>query len=297
MKALRRTRSATAGASRATAESAVAPTDVRGASKPPVLPMMVRTRSKTAAAAPALTVPVTSAESLPMAFAVPSPSRPDVGMFWDYECLGLPHDGAAANAAAARLAGIARGYGTLAEARVYHDSGKNTGAIGARHRSVLSDAGFTLIDCPTHDKKEAVDKKIIVDALLFACRPRPNAGGRVVVILVTNDGDFSYCLNRLRQQGVHAIAVSSRRSSPALRHACNAVLSWEQTVLRGSVAEVAGDDKPNSKRRRKAAEPAPPTSTARPRRRAGENGPSSRQSSMPGVDMALEDVIKMRRVR
>ena len=78
----------------------------------------------------------------------------EVGIFWDYENVSLPRGVEEAAAAAQRLARLASTLGgRVVELRVYHDSVKPT--LHRPHRAALERLGFTIIDCPTSDKKEA----------------------------------------------------------------------------------------------------------------------------------------------
>jgi hypothetical protein len=65
------------------------------------------------------------------------------------------------------------------------------------NRSLFDLGGFTLVDCPTRNTKETLDKKIIVDAMHFAAERR-SLGVPCCVCLISCDGDYSYMLNRLR---------------------------------------------------------------------------------------------------
>ena len=78
----------------------------------------------------------------------------EVGIFWDYENVSLPRGVEEAAAAAQRLARLASTLGgRVVELRVYHDSVKPT--LHRPHRAALERLGFTIIDCPTSDKKDA----------------------------------------------------------------------------------------------------------------------------------------------
>ena len=120
----------------------------------------------------------------------------DCGLFWDYENIPLRAGQCAAHASN-RLREICLGFGRLLERRVYHDPSKSSKHMRSHNRRALDMSGFTLVDCPTHNQKESIDKKIIVDVMHFAyarvARKQP-----VCVVLVTSDGDFSYLLSRLR---------------------------------------------------------------------------------------------------
>ena len=147
---------------------------------------------------------------------------------WDYENLALPSSLEAGAAATKRLLELARRFGRVTQCRVYHDSAKVSGDIAAKHRSSLDALGFTIVDCPTSDKKEALDKKVLVDVALFAAATQAPRS----VVLAASDGDYAYLLSRCRQLGVHCVNVRGERSAhPALAAASDAQFSWERDVL------------------------------------------------------------------
>ena len=147
---------------------------------------------------------------------------------WDYENLALPSSLEAGAAATRRLLELARRFGRVTQCRVYHDSAKVSGDIAAKHRSSLDALGFTIVDCPTSDKKEALDKKVLVDVALFAAATQAPRS----VVLAASDGDYAYLLSRCRQLGVHCVSVRGERSAhPALAAASDAQFSWERDVL------------------------------------------------------------------
>ena len=138
-----------------------------------------------------------------------SPSHREVMLFWDYENAPLPGSRSVvgADACARRLCDHARRFGRLVEVRLYSDSCKAS-TLPTRHRDMLQQRGVTLIDCPTNDKKEAIDKKILVDCCCWAV-----AAHHRVVVLVSSDGDFAYMFSRLRSVGVWTCAAASQRMS------------------------------------------------------------------------------------
>ena len=113
-------------------------------------------------------------------------------------------------------------YGRLVECRLYADSRKST--LNPKHRSALENAGVTLIDCPTSNKREAVDKKIILDALFYAL-PRATRQQPCCIILISSDGDFAHMLSRLQAVGVRTVVIGK---SPVLRAACHTSLTLDE---------------------------------------------------------------------
>ena len=113
--------------------------------------------------------------------------------------------------------------------RLYHDSEKDD-HVRKQHRASLEQLGFTIVDCPTSRKKEAVDKKIIVDSMMFAVT-RSARQQKCSVLLVSGDGDFAHMLSRLKGVGVHTCAVLPARSSRELPAVCHQTLDWEREFL------------------------------------------------------------------
>ena len=199
-------------------------------SMPSVPPPVRRTRSggsATDAGPSGLSAPP------PVSLAGPSGANPflpaEVGIFWDYENVPLPSDALVASAASGRLSDFARTMGPVVEMRLYHDSEKDA-PVRKQHRASLEQLGYTIVDCPTSRKKEAVDKKIIVDSMMFAvtrsARQQPCS-----VLLVSGDGDFAHMLSRLKGVGVHTCAVLPARSSRELPAVCHQTLDWERDFL------------------------------------------------------------------
>ena len=154
----------------------------------------------------------------------------ECGLFWDYENISLARgmDGAETSN---RLREVCLRFGRLIERRVYHDPEK-VNSVQHGNRSALDTAGFTLVDCPARNLKETIDKKIIVDVMLFAltrvARQQP-----ACIVLVTNDGDYAYMLSRLRDLQVRCIVIYTEgHAAAALLTACDLALTWKSDVLR-----------------------------------------------------------------
>ena len=101
------------------------------------------------------------------------PPDAEVGIFWDYE--NQPLGKSFSEAALVCVLQRARSFGRISETRLYADAMKADKAAFQKHGPSLDRLGVTLVDCPTSDKKEAVDKKIIVDLCCFAL-PRAARG-------------------------------------------------------------------------------------------------------------------------
>ena len=154
----------------------------------------------------------------------------EVGLFWDYENLSVARSHDAAEISN-RLRALSLRFGRLVERRVYHDPSKLVSSVAPNDRSRLDSAGFTLVDCPTRNEKETVDKKIIVDVMHFAIT-RISRAQAVCVVLMTNDGDYAYMLSRLRDLQVKVVVVYlAGHAADALLHACDHAFSWRADVL------------------------------------------------------------------
>jgi len=141
---------------------------------------------------------------------------------------------AMAKDAAVRL-GFQDGKHNVIERRVYYDAHK----IQEKNvdRSGL-DVSFTIVDCPTRNKKEMLDKKIIVDVMSFVntCIAR---GKSVCVVLLSSDGDFGYMLSRLRDNGAFVIIVHDSNVSSAYLETADLSFLWRDEVLRDLLVEDA----------------------------------------------------------
>ncbi len=109
-----------------------------------------------------------------------------------------------------------------------------------KQRASLDMAGFTLVDCPTRNEKETLDKKIIVDVMRFAYS-RVNRKQDACVILLSNDGDYAYLLSLLRDIEVQVVVIFDGRPAAALLQACDSSLSWRYDVL-----QLPAPDRPQS---------------------------------------------------
>ena len=154
----------------------------------------------------------------------------DVAVFWDYENVRIPAWCPASTAAEGIRNKVAK-YGRIVEKRLYYDSRQPT--EHAAPRSELDLGGFTLVDCPSRNRKETLDKKLIVDVLCFAWE-RASLGAKACVVLITSDGDYSYAMARLRDIGVFTIVIYRPDIvAKVLIDNANVVMSWEFDVLGG----------------------------------------------------------------
>lgn len=157
------------------------------------------------------------------AAAVPTPTqtRP-VAVFWDYENVRLSGASAATVSDSIRDLAVSEG-GRLVSRSLYYDTAKEATAP----RSALDQAGWQLIDSPTRGKKEALDKKMLVDMMHFPT----TVAGQATIILITGDGDFSYALRKLRDTGHRVIVIYPEgRTSQELRTAADSYVCWDKVA-------------------------------------------------------------------
>jgi len=160
----------------------------------------------------------------------PTVGSADVAVFWDFENVRIPAWCPATTAAEGIRRKVAK-YGRIVEKRLYYDSRQPTESSAPRSELDLS--GFTLVDCPSRNRKETLDKKLIVDVLCFAWE-RASMGAKACVVLITSDGDYSYALARLRDIGVFTIVIYRPDVvAKVLIDNANVVMSWEFDVLGG----------------------------------------------------------------
>ena len=157
------------------------------------------------------------------------PPHVKVGIFWDFENVRIPND-IKSTVAANRIREAVIGHGQIVERRLYYDSRKLSESNTDREN--LDSAGFSLVDCPTRNRKETLDKRLIVDIMAFACN---NAAHRnpSCVVLITSDGDYAYTLSKIRDFGVKTIVIHGPSITTAgiLFNVCEHVLSFHDDVL------------------------------------------------------------------
>ena len=166
----------------------------------------------------------------------------DVALFWDFENVRIPPWCPATTASEKIRDKIAK-YGRVVEKRLYYDSRQTAESYAPR--SDLDLSGFTLVDCPSRNRKETLDKKLIVDVLCFAWE-RASLGAKACVVLITSDGDYSYALARLRDIGVFTVVVYRPDIvAKVLIDNANVVMSWEFDVLGGPPRQSDEEDEPS----------------------------------------------------
>jgi hypothetical protein len=199
-------------------------------------------------AATAATAAAATAATEPVAFSVagivsdddavvnfPSLGPADVAIFWDFENVRIPAWCPTSTATEGIRNKVAK-YGRIVEKRLYYDSRQATEQAAPRAELDLS--GFTLVDCPSRNRKETLDKKLIVDVLCFAWE-RVSMGAKACIVLITSDGDYSYAVARLRDIGVFTIIIYRPDNvAKVLIDNANVVMSWEFDVLGGPPSQA-----------------------------------------------------------
>ena len=147
----------------------------------------------------------------------PTMAFAEVGLYWDFENVGLGAGFSMADLAA--LLARVRGYGRLHESRLYYDSCKaSSEGFLSKHRELVERLGVTLVDC-------------LVWAL-GRLRLQP-----ACVVLMSSDGDFAHMLSRLEQNGVRTIVIGR---SAVLRTVCHTALTLREAC---SGADAKGGGK------------------------------------------------------
>lgn len=234
----------------------------------PLLQTMVPIQAPTQAL-PQAPVPAAAAA----AHQSPAPHPNELAIFWDYENVSL-----GVKFSETLLEGLlnhVRQYGRLIEARLYSDSAKLT--MSGVSRAMLDRRGVTFIDCPTGNKKEAVDKKIIVDALVWAL-PRASTQRPCTVVLISGDGDFAHMLSRMRLSGVYTVVLGTR-VNPALASVSDAAIAIASL---GPPTAVNGPDKGRSRGSISGREASVPSKRGKKRAR-DDSGESSGTTADPGA--------------
>ena len=170
------------------------------------------------------------AQLLPSAGRAEVPQR-EISIFWDFENVHLPSSVSASDASKAIVQAVSH-YGRIVDRRLYFDMS----STAASHNgwSALDSSGFDLVNTPRRNSKETLDKKLIADVLTFAWDSAVrNDNCKPCVVLLTSDGDYSYCINKLRDRGVLSVVMYGNDSTVAsiLKDAADVSLSFYNDVL------------------------------------------------------------------
>ena len=123
----------------------------------------------------------------------PTLGTANVAVYWDYEHMHIPAwRPAAATTTECIIRNKAAKYGRIVEKKLCYGSRQ----LSFLPRSELDQSGVALVDCPSRNHNETLDKKFIVDVLCFSWE-RASLGAKACVVLITSDSDYSYGLARL----------------------------------------------------------------------------------------------------
>jgi len=157
----------------------------------------------------------------------------EVAIYWDYENIPLPPWCNPAEAAKSIHNAVSK-YGRVVERRVYFDYQKFSTIGGSHDCSGMDLSGFDLVNTPTRNSKETLDKKLIADVLTFAWdSSQRNDKQKPCIVLLTSDGDYAYTLAKLRDRGVQNVVIFGKDCTVAQILIDNAdiSLSFEKDVL------------------------------------------------------------------
>ena len=165
------------------------------------------------------------------------------GIFWDMENVRPLSDTCIYTLSLNLRDMISKNGGYILEKKIYYDS-QSPSEIKT-NRSDFDMAGWSLIDCPKRQKKETLDKKIIVDIMCFIASHKAN---ETCVCLISGDGDFSYIMNRIRDLGVFTILLYPEKITFApLIKTTNLSFSWENDILEKVSLEIFKELNENNK--------------------------------------------------
>ena len=173
-----------------------------------------------------------------------SPRTASVAVFWDFENVRNPKNETTASAVHA-VRTLAREHGKKVEIRLYYDAQEEK----KTDRWNFAANGVTLVDCPKRRDsrgeivKDTLDKMLIVDAMEFSL-----TNESCCVVLIASDGDYSYMLNKLRNQGVKTVVIHGPHTAlaGALLDAADIARSFHELFLPTETSEEIGSTEPES---------------------------------------------------
>jgi len=155
--------------------------------------------------------------------------RGNVSIFWDYEDVNIPQKITATYASNQITKSIRKECNDGIESkRLYYDSKKHP----TLDRNNIDLAGWTLVDCPTRNGKETLDKKMIVDMMEYVYNQLRLGIKEFVVVLISSDGDYAYALNRFADLGVKTLLIhgSVKAQGQILFDSCTKSISFAEVL-------------------------------------------------------------------
>lgn len=144
-----------------------------------------------------------------------------VGVFWDIENCPVPSGPGNGRAVVDSISGFANKFGRVFTITAHG----NTQSINHGARTDLQQSGVHLVDVPP-SRKEAADKALLVDMLMFAMDHPPPA----TLILITGDQDFAPGMSKLKHRGYDVVLVHPRNARDSLKASASMLQSWEDLV-------------------------------------------------------------------
>ena len=153
--------------------------------------------------------------------------RRSISVFWDYEN-ARPLSDTCMVEISSRIRNILLPHGDIVSRKIYYDA--QSPAEFKTNRTDLDMTGWTLVDCPKRQKKETLDKKIIVDMMFFIAYENPHDA---CICLISGDGDFCYSMNRIRDLGGYTILLYPDKITyhPLILNVHESH-SWEKEILK-----------------------------------------------------------------
>ena len=119
-------------------------------------------------------------------------------------------------------------YGTIVSRHLYIDS-QSPNEINTK-RGELNLCGWSIIDCPHRNRKETIDKKIVMDVLstVITCTDTNS----LMICLITSDTDFSELFSKLRDFHIKTCLFHGINTTEILMNSPDHVYDWEYSVMK-----------------------------------------------------------------
>lgn len=120
-------------------------------------------------------------------------------------------------------------FGIINKKNIYIDSQSLNEAKTKRADMCLS--GWNIIDTPHRNKKESVDKKIIMD-VLSSIITRDQSHKNMMICIITSDSDFAELFSRIRDFGVHTCIFYGKNPSQLLLNCSEYSFNWDDDIIK-----------------------------------------------------------------
>lgn len=159
-----------------------------------------------------------------------SQQKGTVGVFWDLENVGMPHNVSPLDALTSLRDKIISKFGNITMFKAYADLGTFAEKYPPNVRVLFHDCGVEIVDAPHNHRKEVADKYIIVDALWFAVHNREST-----VCVISGDSDFSPLLSKLRMNGIRTLSITtSLQRVRSLHQQAMWAMSWPESFIQNA---------------------------------------------------------------